>query len=122
MIKYQDNFEADNFFHVFNHAVGNENLFQNEDNFNYFLKKYNEHTHIIWDTYSYCLMPNHFHFLIKIKPIEELQKLSNFSEDVHKFVMQKLSNFLNGYAKAYNIKYKRKGALLDLLYHSFCLF
>ncbi len=110
-MKYQDNFETDAFFHVLNHAVGSENLFRNDDNFTYFLKKYNEHTHHVWDTYAYCLMPNHFHFLVKVKPLEELQKLPKFSDDIHKFVMQKLSNLLNAYAKAYNIKYNRKGAL-----------
>jgi REP element-mobilizing transposase RayT len=110
-MKYQDNFEADTFFHIFNHSVGNESLFRNEDNFRYFLKKYDTYTYLIWETYAYCLMPNHFHFLVKIKSVEELQNLPKFSNDTHTFVMQQLSNLLNAYAKAYNIKYKRKGAL-----------
>lgn len=110
-MKYYDSFEADTFYHVFNHAVGSENLFRNHDNFNYFLKKYDEYTQHIWETYAYCLMPNHFHFLVKIKPLTELQKLPKFSEDIHLFVMQNVSNLLNAYAKAYNKKYERKGAL-----------
>jgi REP element-mobilizing transposase RayT len=110
-MKYQEHFEAETFYHIFNHAVGNENLFRNDDNFRYFLKKLDEHTTNIWDIYAYCLMPNHFHCLVKIKSMEELQKLPKFLGDVHKFVMQKLSNLLNAYAKAYNIRYNRKGAL-----------
>ena len=110
-MKYFDKFEEDTFFHVFNHAVGNENLFRNDDNYTYFLRKYAEYTQPIWETYAYCLMPNHFHFLVKVKSLIELEKLPNFSGNTHSFVMQKLSNLLNGYAKAYNVKYERKGAL-----------
>jgi len=110
-MKYHDTFEENTFYHIFNHAVGNENLFHNNDNYRYFLKKYTQYTENVLDTYAYCLMPNHFHFLVKIKPYEYLEQLPKFSGNVHKFVMQKLSNLLNAYAKAYNRKYKRKGAL-----------
>ncbi len=110
-MKYQDAFEADTFYHVFNHAVGSENLFRNDDNFRYFLQRYTYYMSCVWETYSYCLMPNHFHFLVRIKSEEELKKLPKYKEDTHKIVMQYLSNFLNSYAKSYNIKYKRKGAL-----------
>ncbi len=110
-MKYKDDFEANTFYHVLNHAVGDENLFRCDDNFRYFLKKYDHHLSSVWEIYSYCLMPNHFHLLIKVKSEEELRVLPKFSENIHKFVMQKLSNFLNAYAKAYNIKYNRKGAL-----------
>lgn len=110
-MKYQDTFEAETFYHVINHAVGSENLFRNDENFHYFLKKYEEYTHPVWDTYAYCLMPNHFHFLVRVKPLEALEKLPKFLGDVHKTVMQKWSNLLNAYAKAYNVMYDRKGAL-----------
>jgi len=106
-MKYQDPFEPETFYHVLNHAVGSENLFRNDDNFRYFLKKYEEHTHLVWETYAYCLMPNHFHFLVRVKPLEALESLPKFSGEVHKTVMQKLSNLLNAYAKAYNILYNR---------------
>ncbi|WP_375562021.1 transposase [Bernardetia sp. OM2101] len=110
-MKYQDAFEADTFYHVFNHAVGSENLFRNDDNFRYFLKRYNHYMSQVWETYCYCLMPNHFHFLVRIKEESELAKLPKYKGDTHKLVMQHLSNFLNSYAKSYNIKYQRKGAL-----------
>ena len=110
-MKYYDRFEPDTYYHIFNHAVGTENLFRSDDNFRYFLKKYHAYTTDIWETFAYCLMPNHFHFLVRIKNYRELQQLPKFKEDVHLFTMQRFSNFLNGYAKAYNIKNNRKGAL-----------
>jgi putative transposase len=60
-------------------------------------------------------MPNHFHILIQVrdeKTLKELAKIDNGSEfDFHKFIMQKLSNFLNSYAKSFNKQNSRKGAL-----------
>lgn len=104
-------FEENRFYHVVNHAVGSEELFRNDENYNFFLRKYAAHTNDVFETYAYCLMPNHFHLLIRVKPFEEICKLQNFTGDVHKSVMQKVSNLLNSYAKAYNKSYDRKGAL-----------
>ncbi|MFN8358161.1 MAG: hypothetical protein U0Y10_27105 [Spirosomataceae bacterium] len=104
-------FKADYYYHIVNHAVGSENLFRTSENYRYFLERYAHHTDTVFETFAYCLMPNHFHLLVKIKPLEVFQKDANFKNDVHKYVMQKLSNWLNGYAKAYNIRFGRKGAL-----------
>ena len=38
-MKYFIPLESDKFYHIFNHAVGNEKLFANNDNYTYFLKK-----------------------------------------------------------------------------------
>jgi putative transposase len=104
-------FESDKFYHIVNHAVGNENLFRIEDNYRYFLERYTHHTSLVFETYAYCLMPNHFHLLVRVKPIKDFSQNDKFKGDVHKFVMQKISNLLNGYAKAYNKLFDRKGAL-----------
>jgi len=63
------------------------------------------------NTLAYCLMPNHIHFLIKTHSEEMLTKHPKFKTDFHKLIMQQLSNLLNAYAKSYNKKYERKGAL-----------
>ena len=71
--------------------------------------------------YSYCLMPNHFHVLLKIKSEEELNKYfltawehkSTRSKEfpVDKKVTQQFSNFFNAYTKAFNKVYARLGGL-----------
>ncbi|MFN4146174.1 MAG: transposase [Runella sp.] len=105
------NFEPNCFYHVVNHAVGSENLFRNHDNYLYFLSRYDVHFSPVVETYAYCLMPNHFHLLVRIKSLEALEHEPKYKGDIHKFVMQRFSNLLNGYAKAYNIRFERKGAL-----------
>jgi putative transposase len=121
-------FEAEKYYHVYNHAIGIENLFRNKENYLYFLKKYGEYMYPVTETLSYCLMPNHFHLLIKVRDETTLlnfykeklvqkkdkQKLVEFNPQnfsVHSCVMQEFGNFLNGYAKAYNKMYERKGSL-----------
>jgi hypothetical protein len=56
-------------------------------------------------------MPNHFHLLVRFKSEDQIP-----NEDEHKYLMKQFSNLLNGYAKAYNKRYNRKGSLfLDYL-------
>lgn len=51
------------------------------------------------DIIAYCLMPNHFHFLLRQKS----------SDGISKF----LSNFTNAYVKYFNIKHGRTGPLFE---------
>lgn len=66
----QDNkaiLEPQNTYHIYNRANGSEKLFLSDENYRYFLKKYNEYVSPIVDTFCYCLMSNPFHFLIRVK-------------------------------------------------------
>lgn len=110
-VNYHADFKENGFFHVINHGVGDVNIFRDTDNYRYFLERYQKHTTELFDTYAYCLMPNHFHLLVRVKSLEELAVLPKYKGNVHKLVMQSVSNWLNGYAKAYNKKYERRGAL-----------
>ena len=114
--------KLDTFYHIYNHANGNENLFRTDENYYYFLKRFGFYIAPIDDTYAYCLMPNHFHFLIKIKDgmaIQSLQGFDNTNKDLTGFqnlsgrISKQFSNFFNSYAKAYNTMYNRKGSLFN---------
>lgn len=106
-----EKFNHSTYYHIVNHAVGNENLFRNDENFSFFLRKYATYMPSVCDTLAYCLMPNHIHFLIRTHSEEKLMAHPKYKSDIHKLVMQELSNLLNSYAKAYNKMYVRKGAL-----------
>jgi len=79
MPKYKEILEADCYYHVYNRANGNEKMFLNEDNYRFFLKRYNYYISPIADTFVYCLLPNHFHFLIRVNSISNLTGFSNLS-------------------------------------------
>lgn len=104
------------YYHIFNHANGDEDLFREPENYRYFLQQYYKHINGIADTYCYCLMPNHFHLLIRIKPAEAITThLPGFKNlagvAASNFLSKQFSNFFNGYTKAFNNKFDRNGSL-----------
>jgi len=98
-------------YHIYNHANSNENIFREEKNYPFFLQKYEKHISPIAETYAYCLMPNHFHLLLKIKD-EQTINLQGF-KNLEGFVSRQFSNFFNSYSKSYNKTYNRKGSLFN---------
>ena len=109
--------QLETYYHIFNHGNGDDNLFREEKNYDFFLKKYHQHIDPIADTVAWCLMKNHFHLLVKIKSGEEvaptfpkfetLEKLENQSN----FISKRFANFFSSYTQAFNKVYKRRGSL-----------
>ncbi|MEO6706787.1 MAG: transposase [Ginsengibacter sp.] len=104
------------YYHIFNHANGDEDLFREPENYRYFLQQYHKYIDRIADTYSYCLMPNHFHLLARIKSKDEIiTPLPGFKNlegvTASNLLSKQFSNFFNGYTKAFNKKYERHGSL-----------
>lgn len=121
-------------YHIFNHANGFENIFKEDRNFQYFLEKYVEYIFPIAETYAYCLMPNHFHLVIRIRKREVIEKLIlrklNFSKvsldfgkvelineenlddkSIELFLSKQFSNLFSSYTQSFNKVYKRRGSL-----------
>ncbi|MEO5990639.1 MAG: transposase [Ferruginibacter sp.] len=89
------------FYHIYNRGINSEALFYEADNYDYFIKLYENHIDPIAETYAWCLMKNHFHFLIRIK------------EDTEKLPHQCFSNLFNAYTKSINKKYNRHSSLFQ---------
>lgn len=113
-------FETDSVFHVYNHGNADDLIFKENTNYSFFLKRYRKYIPVIADTYAYCLMPNHFHFMIKVKSHRELSKFvrnkypdrdpqsfGNFAD----LISNQFKNLLISYAKAFNKMYNRRGSL-----------
>ena len=114
MRKNQDLFYPNHFYHVYNRTNNREKLFTKPENYVYFLKKYDKYLSSVLTTYSYCLLGNHFHLLVKIKEKEELvsfQKEKVF--DSHQIVSKQFATFLGTYSKAFNKQEKRTGNLFQ---------
>jgi putative transposase len=110
--------EPERYYHIFNHAVGKENLFNKDDNYYFFLKKYLLHIHPVVDTYAYCLMPNHFHLVISIKEEKEVHKVRENSKyvrsrklNIENFISKQFSIFFSSYAQSFNPLMNRRGTL-----------
>lgn len=99
--------ENGKYYHIYNRGINSDILFKENDNYNYFLKLYETHIDPIGETFAWCLMKNHFHFLIRIKEIEEI------TAEIKILPSQSFSNLFNAYTKAFNKKYNRHGALFE---------
>lgn len=105
-------------YHIFNRAIGNEQLFVVDENYRFFLEKVKEYLLPFADVLSYCLMPNHFHFLVRFKSLEEvfvetLPKFKTLEElkAENTFLSKQFSRLFSSYTQAYNKVYHRKGSL-----------
>ncbi len=105
--------EADKYYHIYNRGNGHEAIFSVPDNYRFFIQKYKLYISPIAHTYCYCLMPNHFHFLIQIKSDKELFEIFGFenNKDISKAISNQFSKFFNSYVKAYNKQQSRMGSL-----------
>ncbi len=98
-IDYYTPFYSNQFYHIYNRGNNGEKIFYIEENYMYFLRRYDHYISNYADTYAYCLLPNHFHFLIKII-------------DKNKLVDQ-LRLFFLSYSKAINQQTGRQGSLFQ---------
>lgn len=71
-------------YHIFNHANGFENIFRHEANYCFFLKKYAKYIGPVAETYAYCLMPNHFHLVARMRKRAVIEKLIRKSKNFSK--------------------------------------
>ncbi len=64
-----DTLEADHFYHIYNRGINSCSVFIDEENYHFFLSRFKKYLSSFIEVYAYCLMPNHFHFLIRVKNV-----------------------------------------------------
>jgi len=102
------------YYHIYNRGNNREKVFFEERNYWYFLRLYAKYAEPVADTYAYCLLQNHFHFLVRIKTAEEQAQTLKVSETFRVLrPSQQFSNLFNAYAKAINKAYGRTGSLFQ---------
>lgn len=94
-------------YHIFNRGNNKENLFKEHKNYEYFLNRLFFYLSGNCDIYAYCLMPNHFHLLLRIKDNSPIT--SGMVSNIH----QPFSNLFNSYTKSINKQYSRSGSLFQ---------
>ena len=110
----------DHYYHIYNRGNNGGNLFFEEHNYQYFFKLYIQHIFPIAKTYAYCLMKNHFHLLVSMRPRTDLSGFKNLtglnsSSEIN--YSQHFSNLFNAYTKAINKAYQRTGSLFERPFH-----
>ncbi|MBI4648746.1 MAG: hypothetical protein HY738_19705 [Bacteroidia bacterium] len=119
----------DVYYHIYNHGNAKDDIFIFQSDYYLFLKKYMRYINPIADTYCYCLMPNHFHFLLKIKPPDEILQIYKTKYPAKQiisspnmvnnssgiilatFISKQFADFFNSYSKSFNKIHNRRGSL-----------
>jgi putative transposase len=101
------------YYHIYNRGNNKEIIFKEAENYFYFLNLWKKYIEPVAETFCFNLLPNHFHFFIRIRE-KIIVTLSENSNDLkEKSLEQSFSNLFNAYAKAINKKYNRTGSLFQ---------
>lgn len=93
-------FEDDFYYHVYNRGNRKQQIFLRGNDYERFLEKVVDYKKKFpVEILAFCLMPNHFHFLIK--PLGQ------------GMITRFMSNLCNSHSKFFNTKYETVGALLQ---------
>lgn len=123
--------EFNTIYHVYNHANARDNMFNDPANYDRFIQCCKVHIWPVAEIISYCLMPNHFHLVIKVRNEADVRlaiKRKNEANSIRvrgkgirlkplitmspeDFVIKSFSNCFNAYAKYFNIRNDRRGSL-----------
>ena len=60
----------DNIYHIYNQGNNRQKIFYNRDNYLFFLQKMNDYLLPYCDVLAWCLMPNHFHWMVYVRETE----------------------------------------------------
>ncbi len=124
------------YFHIFNRGTNRQLIFYKPENYNYFLKLLEENLSGYVHFLAFCLLPNHFHLVLKIKDeicqknlslstvnkgndslinIENVVKITDENE-IGKLTVHPLKRLFITYAMAINKQENRVGNLFDPKY------
>lgn len=100
-------FEPNEIYHIYNRGNNKNQIFFKEENYLYFLRKVRSEWLPLGNILSYCLMPNHFHFMMI--PNEEacknivLNEKETHMQNLSKVIGKTISSYTKAIQKQENI-------------------
>ena len=100
MARRKTEFCKDNYYHIYNRGSCRQLVFQSNENYLFLLKRFGEAlAGKSIEVIAYCLMPNHYHFLLR--------------QDKEHTISDLMQKTFNSYSKAFNKMYNRSGTLFE---------
>ena len=91
---------AGHYYHVYNRGCNRERIFANDGNYEFLLYRIKSFLpHYALTIIAYCLMPNHYHFLLRLAQDDTLSRF--------------IQRLFNSYTQAFNKQQGRKGTLFE---------
>lgn len=113
------NFSPNNIYHIYNQGNNRQTIFFQQQNYLLFLNLYKKLIHPTIDTIAWCLMPNHFHFMIYTD-----DRCCTIIKQGGLFIDPVTNGFrklLSGYARIFNSQNQRTGSMFRQKTKSKCL-
>ncbi|WP_346858573.1 hypothetical protein [uncultured Draconibacterium sp.] len=108
-----------NYYHIFNRGSNHQLVFFQERNYFYFLNLMRKYLTECIDILAYCLLPNHFHLVIRAKeeikikdPIALSDRILN-EEEIGKLISDQFRKLFISYTQAINKQENRTGSLFN---------
>ncbi|UXP33418.1 hypothetical protein N6H18_05560 [Reichenbachiella agarivorans] len=103
------------YYHIYNRGVNKGKVFFDTESYHFFLRQYARYAHPFLETFAYCLLPNHFHLLTRVKSEQGIHQQIKADNDqpAYRHISDALSYWLKSYTQAINKKFKRTGALFE---------
>ena len=127
MPRRQQPLQPGQYYHLYNRGNNRGRIFFEEENYLFFLRKGHQYLLPVFDVVAYCLMPTHYHLLVKIKEADkisgenetsEVSKTSEVFSSDESPVSEALRRFSISYTKAINERFDRVGSLFQGAYRA----
>jgi REP element-mobilizing transposase RayT len=125
-IDYWAKFEEHSYYHIYNRDINGANISVQERNYFFCLDRWKKYLSPYFDVIAYCLMPNHFHFLVRVRPFQESmisginadgtqrsQKFVKGMVSYNEYLEDQFKRLFSSYALAINRQEGRHGSLLE---------
>jgi putative transposase len=123
-------------YHIYNRGNIHQKVFYERKNYLYFLKKMKRHLKPFCHILAWCLIPNHFHWLVKVKSQDEMNSIAFSDSSITPFksnnnrsnsseigmsldetplieLNKSIGVLLRSYTRAMNVTYGSKGSLFQ---------
>lgn len=105
-------FVPNEYYHVYNRGNNKQLIFFTETNYLFFLKKVRAQLLPCSDIVAYCLMPNHFHFLLRANE-NGLKERESFGGKPMQELAYRIGILLSSYSQAINKQNNTIGSLFQ---------
>ena len=108
-------FEINQLYHIYNQGNNRQKIFFERENYLFFLRKVRTQLLPYCDVIAYCLMPNHFHFMVRVnetvKTVGVAQSDADSLDAKKRSLNDSIGILLRSYTNAINKRYDRSGKL-----------
>ena len=106
-------FHLNQFYHIYNRGNNSQQIFFNRENYLFFLRKIEYLVKPFCEIVAYCLMPNHYHWLIYTDEKVFWNKVNSRSNLDGSVLARKIGTLQSSYTQAINNQENRTGSLFQ---------